>query len=218
MQFGNKLTKSFATVVMVGVCLSTSAFASSPSQTSAEIKSNLDEAITMRNTAHQLAECARTLGAEEDDFIILHAKDKWDEHNETVVALTKDYNKALKAEREAEAKRKAEEEAKKKAQENSKGRLLGKFKITAYTPSPSENGGSTLTATGRSLVGNEWSIVAVDPSYWRYGTKFYIEGVGYVSAQDCGGAIKGSNRFDLLVGYGQANSWGIQYRNVYLVN
>ena len=103
MQFGNKLTKSFATVVMVGVCLSTSAFASS--QTSAEIKSNLDEAITMRNTAHQLAECARTLGAEEDDYIILHAKDKWDEHNETVVALTEDYNKALKAEREAEAKR-----------------------------------------------------------------------------------------------------------------
>ena len=215
MQFGNKLTKSFATVVMVGVCLSTQAFASS--QTSAEIKSNLDEAITMRNTAHQLAECARTLGAEEDDYIILHAQDKWDEHNETVVALTQDYNKALKAEREAEAKRKAEEEAKKKAQKPSMT-PLGKFKITAYTPSPSENGGSTLTATGRSLAGNEWSIVAVDPSYWRYGTKFYIEGVGYVSAQDCGGAIKGSNRFDLLVGYGQANSWGVQYRNVYLVN
>ena len=215
MQFGNKLTKSFATVVMVGVCLSTSAFASS--QTSAEIKSNLDEAITMRNTAHQLAECARTLGAEEDDYIILHAKDKWDEHNETVVALTEDYKKALKAEREAEAKRKVEEEAKKKAQKPSMT-PFGKFKITAYTPSPSENGGSTLTATGRSLAGNEWSIVAVDPSYWRYGTKFYIEGVGYVSAQDCGGAIKGSNRFDLLVGYGQADSWGVQYRNVYLVN
>ena len=215
MQFGNKLTKSFATVVMVGVCLSTSAFASS--QTSAEIKSNLDEAITKRSAAHQLAECARTLGAEEDDYIILHAKDKWDEHNETVVTLTEDYNKALKAEREAEAKRKAEEEAKKKAQKPSMT-PLGKFKITAYTPSPSENGGSTLTATGRSLAGNEWSIVAIDPSYWRYGTKFYIEGVGYVSAQDCGGAIKGSNRFDLLVGYGQADSWGVQYRNVYLVN
>lgn len=214
MQF-SKLTRSFATVVMVGVCLSTSALASS--QTSAEIKSNLDEAITMRNTAHQLAECARTLGAEEDDYIILHAKDKWDEHNETVVALTEDYNNALRAEREAEAKRKAEEEAKKKAQKPSMT-PLGKFKISAYTPSPSENGGSTLTATGRNLAGNEWSIVAIDPSYWRYGTKFYIEGVGYVSAQDCGGAIKGSNRFDLLVGYGQADSWGVQYRNVYLVN
>lgn len=216
MQYRNVLKKFMVVGVCVGTVITSSAFAAS--QTSEDIKSELDTAMNLRNTAHQLAECARTLGADEDDYIILHAKDKWDEHNETVVALTEDYNKALKAEREAEAKRKAEEEAKKKAQENSKGKLLGKFKISAYTPSPSENGGSTVTATGRSLAGNEWSIVAVDPSYWRYGTKFYIEGVGYVSAQDCGGAIKGSNRFDLLVGYGQADSWGIQYRNVYLVN
>lgn len=211
------MKRTILSACVLSALLFSHASASSQTQTSAEIKSNLDEAITMRNTAHQLAECARTLGAEEDDYIILHAKDKWDEHNETVVALTEDYNKALKAEREAEAKRKAEEEAKKKAQKPSMT-PLGKFKISAYTPSPSENGGSTLTATGRSLAGNEWSIVAVDPSYWRYGTKFYIEGVGYVSAQDCGGAIKGSNRFDLLVGYGQADSWGVQYRNVYLVN
>lgn len=212
------ILRHILTSILCTSVITVNAIALNQAQTSAEIKSNLDEAITMRNTAHQLAECARTLGADEDDYIILHAKDKWDEHNETVVALTEDYNKAVKAEREAEAKRKAEEEAKKKAQENSKGKLLGKFKISAYTPNPSENGGSTVTATGRSLAGNEWSIVAVDPSYWRYGTKFYIEGVGYVSAQDCGGAIKGSNRFDLLVGYGQADSWGIQYRNVYLVN
>ena len=216
MQYNNVLKKFMVVGVCVGTLFTSSAFAVSP-KTSADIKSDLDTAINMRNTAHQLAECARTLGAEEDDYIIVHAKDKWDEHNETVVALTEDYNKALKAEREAEAKRKAEEEAKKKAQKPSMT-PLGKFKITAYTPSPSENGGSTLTATGRSLAGNEWSIVAVDPSYWRYGTKFYIEGVGYVSAQDCGGAIKGSNRFDLRVGYGQADSWGVQYRNVYLVN
>lgn len=215
MQYRNVLKKFMVVGVCVGTIITSSAFTAS--QTSEDIKSELDTAMNLRNTAHQLAECARTLGAEEDDYIILHAKDKWDEHNETVVALTEDYNKALKAEREAEAKRKAEEEAKKKAQKPSMT-PLGKFKITAYTPSPSENGGSTLTATGCSLAGNEWSIVAIDPSYWRYGTKFYIEGVGYVSAQDCGGAIKGSNRFDLLVGYGQADSWGVQYRNVYLVN
>ena len=215
MQYRNVLKKFMVVGVCVGTIITSSAFAAS--QTSEDIKSELDTAMNLRNTAHQLAECARTLGAEEDDYIILHAKDKWDEHNETVVALTEDYNEALKAEREAEAKRKAEEEAKKKAQKSSMT-PLGKFKITAYTPSPSENGGSTLTATGCSLAGNEWSIVAVDPSYWRYGTKFYIEGVGYVSAQDCGGAIKGSNRFDLVVGYGQADCWGVQYRNVYLVN
>lgn len=213
MQFGNKLTKSFATVVMVGVCLSTSAFASS--QTSTEIKSDLDEAITMRNTAHQLAECARTLGADEDDFIILRAKDKWDEHNETVVALTEDYNKALKAEREAEAKRKAEEEAKKKAQEAKRGRLVARMKCTFYTGSPDEGG--SITALGTPVT--PWYTVAVDSRVIPLGSKIRIEGYdGVFYCADTGGAIKG-NIIDIAVGSkSEANSLGVQYRNVYLVN
>ena len=213
MKFGNKLTKSFATVVMVGVCLSTSAFASS--QTSAEIKSNLDEAITMRNTAHQLAECARTLGAEEDDFIILHAKDKWDEHNETVVALTEDYNKALKAEREAEAKRKAEEEAKRKAEEAKRGRLVARMKCTFYTGSADEGG--SITAFGTPVT--PWYTVAVDPRVIPLGSKIRIEGFnGVFYCADTGGAIKG-NIIDIAVGSkSEASNLGVQYRNVYIVN
>ena len=213
MQFGNKLTKSFATVVMVGVCLSTSAFASS--QTSAEIKSNLDEAITMRNTAHQLAECARTLGADEDDFIILHAKDKWDEHNETVVALTEDYNKALKAEREAEAKRKAEEEAKRKAEETKRGRLVARMRCTFYTGSADEGG--SITALGIPVT--PWYTVAVDPRVIPLGSKIRIEGFnGIFYCADTGGAIKG-NIIDIAVGSkSEANRLGVQYHNVYLVN
>lgn len=213
MQFGNKLTKSFATVVMVGVCLSTSAFASS--QTSAEIKSNLDEAITKRSAAHQLAECARTLGAEEDDFIILHAKDKWNEHNETVVTLIEDYNKVLKAEREAEAKRKAEEEAKKKAQEAKRGRLVARMKCTFYTGSPDEGG--SITALGTPVT--PWYTVAVDPRVIPLGSKIRIEGYdGVFYCADTGGAIKG-NIIDIAVGSkSEANSLGVQYRNVYLVN
>lgn len=205
MQFGNKLTKSFATVVMVGVCLSTSAFASS--QTSAEIKSNLDEAITMRNTAHQLAECARTLGAEEDDYIILHAKDKWDEHNETVVALTEDYNKALKAEREEEAKRKAEEAK--------RGRLVARMRCTFYTGSPDEGG--SITALGTPVT--PWYTVAVDPRVIPLGSKIRIEGFnGVFYCADTGGAIKG-NIIDIAVGSkSEANRLGVQYHNVYLVN
>ena len=213
MQFGNKLTKSFATVVMVGVCLSTSAFASS--QTSAEIKSNLDEAITKRSAAHQLAECARTLGAEEDDFIILHAKDKWNEHNETVVTLIEDYNKVLKAEREAEAKRKAEEEAKKKAQEAKRGQLVARMKCTFYTGSPDEGG--SITALGTSVT--PWYTVAVDPHVIPLGSKIRIEGYdGVFYCADTGGAITG-NIIDIAVGSkSEANSLGVQYRNVYLVN
>ena len=213
MQFGNKLTKSFATVVMVGVCLSTSAFASS--QTSAEIKSNLDEAITKRSAAHQLAECARTLGAEEDDFIILHAKDKWDEHNETVVTLTEDYNKALKAEREAEAKRNAEEEAKRKAEEAKRGRLVARMKCTFYTGSPDEGG--SITALGTPVT--PWYTVAVDPRVIPLGSKIRIEGFdGVFYCADTGGAIKG-NIIDIAVGSkSEASNLGVQYRNVYIVN
>ena len=172
------------------------------------------------NYAHSHAEAVRSTGADDDHEVIQSAKVLWNDASDNYNELVKQYNsltaqyKKEVADEEA-AKKKAEEEKKKKEQGTRV--LLGKFKITAYTPSPSENGGSSVTATGRSLYGNEWSIVAADPSYWRYGTKFYIEGVGTVSMQDCGGAIKGSNRFDLLVPCGQADSWGVQYRNVYLV-
>ena len=181
--------------------------ASASSQTSAEIKSNLDEAITMRNTAHQLAECARTLGAGENDFIILHAKDKWDEHNETVVALTEDYNNALMAEREAEAKRKAEEAK--------RGRLVARMKCTFYTGSPDEGG--SITALGTSVT--PWYTVAVDPRVIPLGSKIRIEGFdGVFYCADTGGAIKG-NIIDIAVGSkSEANRLGVQYRNVYLVN
>lgn len=215
MQLRNKLTKSFATVVMVGVCLSTSAFASS--QTSSEIKADLDEAITMRNTAHQLAECARTLGAEENDFIILHAKDKWQEHNEIVVALTQDYNEALQAEREAAAKRKAEEEAKKKAEEakRAQGTLVARMKCTFYTGAADEGG--SITALGTPVT--PWYTVAVDPRVIPLGSKIRIEGFdGVFYCADTGSAIK-NNTIDIAVGSkSEANNLGIQYRNVYIVN
>lgn len=211
MQF-SKLTRSFATAVMVGVCILTSAAASS--QTSSEIKSDLDEAITMRNTAHQLAECARTLGASEDDFIILRAKDKWEEHNENVVALTQQYNTVLQAEREAEAKRKAEEEAKKKA-EQVNGRLVARMKCTFYTGSADEGG--SITALGTPVT--PWYTVAVDPRVIPLGSKIRIEGFdGIYYCADTGGAIKG-NIIDIAVGSkSEASQLGVQYRNVYIVN
>ena len=55
----------------------------------------------------------------------------------------------------------AEEERKRKEQEE-KGTYLGNFKITFYTPDPGENGGSTKTATGESLVAKVGKEVAVD--------------------------------------------------------
>lgn len=88
-------------------------------------------------------------------------------------------------------------------------------RITEYDTSPAENGGSTRTARGDKLTDVVGLAIAVDPRVIPYDTKVYIDGVGYRTARDCGGAIKG-NHIDLLV-------WNIDYsrdvcrlHNVYL--
>lgn len=119
------------------------------------------------------------------------------------------------AEEAAEAKRQAEEAARKKAEEASKGRCIGDFKLTFYTPDPSENGGYGVTATGKSLSANVWKAIAVDPSVIPLGSTVYIEGLGTFTAEDTGGAIQG-NRIDVLVNYGEADSMGVRYAKVYV--
>ena len=115
-----------------------------------------------------------------------------------------------------EARRKAEEEARRKAEEAAKGTYLGEFKLTFYTPDPSENGGYTVTATGKSLSANVWKAVAVDPSVIPLGSTVYIEGFGTFTAEDVGGVING-NRIDVLVGsYAEADALGIQWAKVYV--
>lgn len=70
---------------------------------------------------------------------------------------------------------------------------------TAYSTSPSENGGYTVSAMGNPLG---FGIVAVDPSIIPLGSKVYVTSTdgtwtyGVASAEDTGGAIKG-NRIDL---------------------
>jgi uncharacterized protein YabE (DUF348 family)/3D (Asp-Asp-Asp) domain-containing protein len=70
---------------------------------------------------------------------------------------------------------------------------------TAYSTSPSENGGYTVSAMGNQLG---YGIVAVDPSVIPLGSKVYVTSAdgswtyGVASAEDTGGAIKG-NKIDL---------------------
>lgn len=70
---------------------------------------------------------------------------------------------------------------------------------TAYSTSPSENGGYTVSAMGNPLG---YGIVAVDPSVIPLGSKVYVTSAdgswtyGVASAEDTGGAIKG-NKIDL---------------------
>lgn len=86
---------------------------------------------------------------------------------------------------------------------------LGTYEITAYA-------GGSLTATGTVPV--PYKTVAVDPTIIPYGTQLYLEGVGIVTAEDCGGAIVGK-RLDLyLPSEGECVQWGRQEREVWIVN
>lgn len=79
-----------------------------------------------------------------------------------------------------------------------RGKSLGYFSITAYTPTKDECGSDRgITASGQPIIPGV--TVAVDTRYWPIGTVFYIKGLGYVVAMDTGGAIKGRNRMDFAV-------------------
>lgn len=182
-------------------CLTTVLTVSAGAVSSADIKKDLDKALQQRNAAHQLAENARALGAEEHHYTIWYAKQMWNEHNETVIDLTAQYNAAV-----------AEE--KKKAEENSKGQLLGTFKCTYYTGAADEGG--NITAIGTPVT--PWYTVAVDPRVIPLGSKIRIEGYdGIFYCADTGAAIKGSI-LDIAVGSkSEASNLGVQYHKVYLV-
>ncbi len=222
----NRSLKSIISMVVIAT-LCTGAAGATSADTKALMDKKMEEIelyTNFKGAAHNMAEEARKIDQPDSHIIIYMAKRHWETFHDKYIQLCEEYEqletqyKRELAEEEAERKRieeekrRAEEERRRQA---AKGRFLGSFRISAYTPSPSENGGYAVTATGRPLAGNEWAICAVDPSVIPLGSTIYIEGVGNVVACDTGGAIKG-NRIDLLVGYGQANSWGVQYRNVYI--
>ncbi len=95
---------------------------------------------------------------------------------------------------------KAEEPAKKAsaepAQEESVAKELS-VEATAYTADCA--GCSGVTATGVNLKDNpDQKVIAVDPSVIPLGSKVYVEGYGYATAADTGGAIKG-NKIDVFI-------------------
>ncbi|WP_282034742.1 LysM peptidoglycan-binding and 3D domain-containing protein [Metabacillus indicus] len=68
---------------------------------------------------------------------------------------------------------------------------------TAYTAFC--DGCSGTTATGVDLRANpDKKVIAVDPNVIPLGSKVYVEGYGYATAEDTGGAIKG-DRIDVFI-------------------
>ncbi|TKC18764.1 LysM peptidoglycan-binding and 3D domain-containing protein [Robertmurraya kyonggiensis] len=68
---------------------------------------------------------------------------------------------------------------------------------TAYTSSC--EGCSGITSTGINLKENpDAKVISVDPTVIPLGSKVYVEGYGYATAADTGGAIKG-NKIDVFV-------------------
>ncbi|HEY5584030.1 MAG TPA: 3D domain-containing protein [Ruminiclostridium sp.] len=100
---------------------------------------------------------------------------------------------------------------------NKKGKYLGQFLGTAYTPSEEECGNDKgITSSGQPIIPGV--SIAIDNSHWPYGTVFYIKGLGFTVAMDTGSAIKGQKRFDFAVlDKAFANELGKQYYDVYLV-
>lgn len=79
---------------------------------------------------------------------------------------------------------------------------------------------SAYTYTGRNTacgVSPSYGVVAVDPKVIPLGTRLYIEGYGFATALDTGGAIRG-NRIDVfLESYGAARNWGVKRVRTYIV-
>ena len=75
---------------------------------------------------------------------------------------------------------------------------VGEFLMTVYAPTVEECGKKDgITKSGAPV--KPGVTIAVDPKYWKFGQKFYVEGYGVVEAADVGSAIKGKLRLDYCV-------------------
>lgn len=185
-------------ILLSALALTASAFAVS----SSEIQTTISQVTELRTAAANLASNARTLGVEEDDYIIWYAKQQWEKYDEQLAELNKQYAAATALENYS-------------APSVLKGTNLGKFRISFYCPCSICNGSShNVTASGEPLsVG---TTVAVDPSVIPLGSQIYIDGIGWRIAQDTGGAIRGDEIDVLVSSHSEAYDNGIVYRDVYL--
>ncbi|MDF2037873.1 LysM peptidoglycan-binding domain-containing protein [Cytobacillus oceanisediminis] len=88
---------------------------------------------------------------------------------------------------------------------------------TAYTASC--EGCIGITKTGVNLIDNpDAKVIAVDPDVIPLGSKVFVEGYGYATAEDIGGGIKG-NEIDVFIpATSDAMQWGRKEVKVTILN
>lgn len=84
------------------------------------------------------------------------------------------------------------------------------FRLSFYTNLPSENGGWTITASGKSLRRGMCAS-----NYYPIGTKIYLSGYGTVTVEDRGGSdFNSSSRLDIFIPRRSGESSSQYYRRV----
>lgn len=85
---------------------------------------------------------------------------------------------------------------------------LGNYLITAYEETGDACANGNYPTVGYTVAHNTLP----------FGTVLYIEGVGYRTVEDRGPSSLGNEWLDLYLGdYGECEAWGMQHRDVYLV-
>ena len=84
-----------------------------------------------------------------------------------------------------------------------------KFTVKAY----SYSGGGTTAMGTKARVG----AIAVDPSVIPLGTKVYVEGYGFATAEDTGGNIKGNTIDVYKNSESECLNWGVRNVTIYIL-
>ncbi|MFA1821822.1 LysM peptidoglycan-binding domain-containing protein [Virgibacillus oceani] len=116
----------------------------------------------------------------------------------------------------SEATASSNESAASNSQEQPEGQT---FSVTATAYTANCDGCSGITSTGVDLNNNpDAKVIAVDPNVIPLGSEVYVEGYGYATAADVGGAIQG-NKIDIHVPTkDEAYNWGVRTVDVTIVD
>lgn len=127
---------------------------------------------------------------------IIHPKKMLNIDNEASAEESDDNADKASEEKQAKSNDTKEDNNNSNQSESPEGETVS-AEATAYTASC--EGCSGVTATGVDLDANpDEKVIAVDPDVIPLGSKVYVEGYGYATADDTGGDIKG-DRIDLFV-------------------